>query len=574
MAVEPALASEDSSDTGNLSMEQRFESCCLRQHYRMRKIKSNGALLVLVWCFFVYCPFLITLSSFLPIPLNKLPVFLAATLPGMVSSLINAFSFPFAGWLADVHFGRYKLMRTGLWMMWGASILGTVGQTVQYSEPSAANGIRYGLFLVVFLLINAGFSCFIVNAIPLATDQLLEAGGSADEASAFIHWYVWSLFAGCVPMIAWSFIAAASEVSFNVLSLISSIIAVVMLSAALCADSLLSHWLTVQPKSRNPWMTIYEVLHYAGTHKYPAMRSALTYWEEKIPSRIDLGKSKYGGPFTVEQVEDVKTFLRIVVLVVVSTIGGFLLPYAAFFVVPIFESHFENFGRSKYNAGGFSFAIPVILGIPVYELLIHPLAGKWTPNMLRRFGIGTSLTLFFSLYMVILIAVGQSTAGNSVPCIITANQTSPPLKIDYLWADIPYNILFGIQLMIFFVSQSEFIVAQAPHNMKGMLIGFAWAINALSVALGELIPVIWYLAWTEPITVPSCGVWYYVSTAVLGAAALLLVSAVSRWYRKRMRDEPSYEQGLVESVYGRYTARQPPDFSDSLQSSCSVSVPV
>ena len=37
----------------------------------------------------------------------------------------------------------------------------------------------------------------------------------------------------------------------------------------------------------------------------------LTYWEDDIiPSRVDLGKSKYGGPFTIAQVEDVKTILR------------------------------------------------------------------------------------------------------------------------------------------------------------------------------------------------------------------------------------------------------------------------
>ena len=46
----------------------------------------------------------------------------------------------------------------------------------------------------------------------------------------------------------------------------------------------------------------------------PVNRSALTYWEEDIPSRIDLGKSKYGGPFTTEQVENVKTFFKLLVV--------------------------------------------------------------------------------------------------------------------------------------------------------------------------------------------------------------------------------------------------------------------
>ena len=53
---------------------------------------------------------------------------------------------------------------------------------------------------------------------------------------------------------------------------------------------------------------------FAAKHKAPVNRSALTYWEEDIPSRVDLGKSKYGGPFATEQVEDVKTFFKLMVV--------------------------------------------------------------------------------------------------------------------------------------------------------------------------------------------------------------------------------------------------------------------
>ena len=65
----------------------------------------------------------------------------------------------------------------------------------------------------------------------------------------------------------------------------------------------------------NPFKNIYKVLKYSWKHKIPENRSALTYWEEDIPRRIDLGKNKYGGPFTnEEEVEYTKTFLRILPL--------------------------------------------------------------------------------------------------------------------------------------------------------------------------------------------------------------------------------------------------------------------
>ena len=41
-------------------------------------------------------------------------------------------------------------------------------------------------------------------------------------------------------------------------------------------------------------------------NKHPRCRSAFTYCEDELPSHLDLGKHKYGEPFTTEQVEDSK----------------------------------------------------------------------------------------------------------------------------------------------------------------------------------------------------------------------------------------------------------------------------
>ena len=41
---------------------------------------------------------------------------------------------------------------------------------------------------------------------------------------------------------------------------------------------------------------VFEVIKYAKQHKFPVKRSALTYWQNKSPSRIFSGKEVYGGP--------------------------------------------------------------------------------------------------------------------------------------------------------------------------------------------------------------------------------------------------------------------------------------
>ena len=61
---------------------------------------------------------------------------------------------------------------------------------------------------------------------------------------------------------------------------------------------------------------VYKVLNFARKNKYPIRRygSAFTFCDDFKPSRIDFAKERYGGPFTSPQVEDVKTFQRIVIV--------------------------------------------------------------------------------------------------------------------------------------------------------------------------------------------------------------------------------------------------------------------
>ena len=99
------------------------------------------------------------------------------------------------------------------------------------------------------------------------------------------------------------------------------------------------HWFYVEPGHTNPYKTVFKVIKFAKKHKYPLQRSAFTYGDNYLPSRIDFAKQRYGGPFTTEQVENVKTFLRIViVLLSVGPLFTLEVP-AAYFVFPMFGFH-------------------------------------------------------------------------------------------------------------------------------------------------------------------------------------------------------------------------------------------
>ena len=67
------------------------------------------------------------------------------------------------------------------------------------------------------------------------------------------------------------------------------------------------------------------MLRYASTAKRPLERSAFSFDGRPMPSRIDLAKQTHHGIFSDEKVEDVKTFLRILVFLV--SLLGFLCVY-------------------------------------------------------------------------------------------------------------------------------------------------------------------------------------------------------------------------------------------------------
>ena len=91
------------------------------------------------------------------------------------------------------------------------------------------------------------------------------------------------------------------------------------LTLAVSLGILFNKVLIKEPVTRNSFKTVYGVIKYALKHKSPRLRSAFTYTgEEDLPSRINFGKSKYGGPFTIKQVEDVKTLFCIVLVFIVG----------------------------------------------------------------------------------------------------------------------------------------------------------------------------------------------------------------------------------------------------------------
>ena len=98
-------------------------------------------------------------------------------------------------------------------------------------------------------------------------------------------------------------------------------------------------WFYVELPQRHPYKTVYKVLQFARRHKYPLQRSAFTYSDDYLPSRIDFAKERYGGPFSTEEVENVKTLFRIIVILIsLGPVFALQVP-ASRYIFPLFSYH-------------------------------------------------------------------------------------------------------------------------------------------------------------------------------------------------------------------------------------------
>ena len=138
-----------------------------------------------------------------------------------------------------------------------------------------------------------GGSACIVPALPLGLDQMPDA--SADSITSYIAWFVGTIFVGLflgigINTLIMDCATKTMQLSYN---LIWALLLTVCMSVVLSSNFLFSpKWLIIEPKSPQSLKAIFEVLKFAAKHKAPLNRSAFTYWEEDIPSRMDLGKMK------------------------------------------------------------------------------------------------------------------------------------------------------------------------------------------------------------------------------------------------------------------------------------------
>ena len=325
------------------------------------------------------------------------------TVAGFVA--LSTILFPIVGLLAQVVIGRYKLISYSLKILWIFSVVSCIISLLYERQSMAKNMFEIQILLLILHCWILG--AFGASVVSLGMDQIIS--GTHTNISAFIQWLGWATFSGlAVSAITASISYNCSNLSESEISMIFSLLSVFLFSVGLVSDFCFHHKLVKEPVTVNPVSLIFKVLKYAAKHKYPVQRSAFTYCENEQPTRLDYGKSKYGGPFTTEQVEDVKTFWRI--LLVILVLSTFALP----FIQQLDSaSTMEKYLSESKCTQAVSRAVSaptstIMFCIPLYELLIYPCLRNRGPSILQSAGIRAAALIASSVYGIILETVKRA----------------------------------------------------------------------------------------------------------------------------------------------------------------------
>ena len=563
-------------------------SCHLPKHFC---ITSKAALLILFWTGLVgglYTP-VMGVVQYLALYMLSL-VYVNVSLPYMVLYFFVALLYmfyPLSGFFADVFCGRLRTVTFSLCVVLCSLVVFLINYALicYMTLPSSWTYLLISVSSLSLFTLILGETGYGANFIQFGLDQLIEA--PSQHQALFVHWAKWSY-----DLFSTVFVVVFTYYSCHLGSFPASFVLVLPLVLCTCLLVLLlpfscwkHRWFYDQPGQRNPFKVVVKVLNFVRKHRYPLQRSAFTYCDDESPSRLDIAKERYGGPFTTEQVEDVKTFLRIVVILL--TIGPAFIMEVPTSIVSL---HFIGRHITSNELGqfcdqwkwilidsGLLRCLVRTLFLPVYIWINFTLLQKRVPKILFRIGLGITIYMLGIVSIVAVDVAGHilyqqndtqcifnlqtlNDSSDSIPAITVPDLHStllfivPNLTMHWSTLILP-NIFLGIGPTLVTATTYEFISTQSPHSMKGLLLGTFFAITGGFEFFGSiaLTPFTSQMIWTnEHAPVISCLASYLIIICVVALIGLVLFSIVAKNYKYRERDDRPYDQRFVVDFYSRY----------------------
>ena len=571
---------------------QAHEAEALTQRSKSRRqfcVKSKAAILALCWNFCITLvftsildPIILLIAETTSIDQDTFTHAVGVLMPSFCACTAFLYLFyPLAGYLADTRCGRYKTIIYSLCSFTVLFLVAIVIAIVVTTCLHLQNSVSYA-FLALLLPPFPSYIFFSANIIQFGMDQLYDS--PMEDSVLFIHWFVLTSYLAFVFFKAVALVVVQSGIGLVLFGLATLVV-------TLCIAWCKKQWFLVDSGARvqrNPYTLIVKVIKFARRHRAPIRRSAFTYCEDELPSRFDLGKEKYGGPFSTEEVEDVKAFLGIFCVLltfwsvfatdiarnglvyglsyhlddcwyssIFAGCGGENVTFSNYFLV------FKNYVHATLKTGILSDLLIVIF-ILFYIYLLRPLVCRAVAccircyqgvqaGMLNHVGFGM-IFLSISLLSTLILDVVKHEIHPNETCLLRSipnsnenyNSSSHFISEWYLVIPFTFNAL-GYTL--FYTAAYEFICAQSPHAMKGLIIGTFFAIKGIFQLIGALIVLPFSTVYTT--LHPSCGSTYYLVTVLISLIGIVVYVLVARRYKYRQRDEPDNIYRYAEDYYSK-----------------------
>ena len=211
--------------------------------------------------------------------------------------------YPLSGFIADVYYGRLKVVVISLSFILTFVLVICLATTVMFAkklQPESFFQQTEGIILFILILISlATFTIGLVgyqaNLVQLELDQLFEA--PSEYLSLFILYALWAFKLGSVPFIISTpsllckgTIKSTAGIIFKSLPFIIAVFLIILLVIGWYKR----HWFTSDAVLENPYKTVFKIINFARKHKYPLQRSALppmtiTFHPDLILPRKDMG---------------------------------------------------------------------------------------------------------------------------------------------------------------------------------------------------------------------------------------------------------------------------------------------
>ena len=463
------------------------------------------------------------------------------------------FLYPIMGYIADAMIGRYRMIIISLSVRLAGAVVSGIGYNV-YLILDYGNWGRVLMYIGLALssLGNAGYNA---NIVPYIVDQMI--GASAEQLSAAIHWFYWAIAFGEF----FSYILAYFMYLPYLARVLTPLLCVCSLAIGLDLVQRLNRHLDLHPQINNPVRTIFQVLYYARKNRSTYQRnrrSAFTYWDEKPPSNIDLAKLAYGGYFSEEVVEDVKTVLRLTPIVFCISVWTLLSDPFQFY------HHFDDVLRYWLFdwANFFIYKIPfvtqliILLVILGNEIIFHRYIGCFVPRMLKQIGFGLLSLIISVVFFLTIDTIGHLTSSEHIQCYFNVcwngwPRNSTGIPINHQWILVSRIIEVGV--VIFLVIPSlEFIVAQSPSRMRGLMVGIWYASGGfLQLVMKNSFFVFLFVKPLQR-AIPSCMTYYYVTKIAFLSLVFLIFIRLAYKYQMRQREVVVNIHNIAEEHYERY----------------------